>query len=258
MEEGGEDGPQNDGKVNRALQEQKAKQREGAEKPFVPLLILSALVVAFARKYFLFFEWHCNPLFRELTYFSFCKSPLFDNQHATNADGGNDVGNAVGPLAVIVEAINNGNVAGTPEIPLWALIIGATGFVVGIAVLGERTISTVGGKITKLTPTKSFATQMGAAVAVLTSSVLGLPVSTSHCLVGAVVGIGIADRCMSGSGELNFAVLKKIFIGWAVTIPLAMLVSVLVYWSLSPAFFAGGSDTNATAVGMNTTTAICK
>ena len=75
------------------------------------------------------------------------------------------MGNAVGPLAVIVEAIDNGNVAGTPEIPLWALVIGATGFVVGIAVLGERTISTVGGKITKLTPTKSFATQMGAALA---------------------------------------------------------------------------------------------
>ena len=69
--------------------------------------------------------------------------------------------------------------------------------------LGSRTVSTVGGKITKLTPSKSFATQMGAAVAVLTSSVLGMPVSTSHCLVGAVVGIGAADRCMRGGGEVS-------------------------------------------------------
>ena len=89
------------------------------------------------------------------------------------------------------------------------------------------------------------------------SSRVNSPIAGSHCLVWAVVGIGSANRCMSGSGELNFAVLKKIFIGWAVTIPLAMLVSVLVYWSLSPAFFAGGSDTNATSVGMNMTTVIC-
>ena len=70
-------------------------------------------------------------------------------------------------------------------------------------IVGSRTVSTVGGKITKLTPSKSFATQMGAAVAVLTSSVLGMPVSTSHCLVGAVVGIGAADRCMRGGGEVS-------------------------------------------------------
>jgi phosphate/sulfate permease len=200
----------------------KAKQREGAEKPFVPLLVLSALVVAFAH-------------------------------------GGNDVGNAVGPLAVIVEAVDQGRVAGTPNIPLWALVIGASGFVIGIAILGERTISTVGGKITKLTPTKSFATQMGAAVAVLTSSVLGMPVSTSHCLVGAVVGIGIADRCMSGSGELNFNVLKKIFIGWAATIPLAMFVSVIVFWSLSPAFFdkSLNQDVNTTGL-LSNETIVCR
>ena len=180
-----------------------AKLREGAEKPFVPLLVLSALVVAFAH-------------------------------------GGNDVGNAIGPLAVIVEAVDKGRVAGTPEIPMWSLVIGAIGFVVGIALLGERTIGTVGGKITKLTPTKSFATQMGAAAAVLTSSVLGLPVSTSHCLVGAVVGIGCADRCMEGSGGINFSVLKKIFVGWAVTIPLAMLVSVIMFWAMFPSFFPNG------------------
>ena len=190
-----------------------ASRREGAEKPFVPLLILSALVVAFAH-------------------------------------GGNDVGNAVGPLAVIVEVVSEGRVAGTPNIPMWALIIGAAGFVVGIALLGSRTVSTVGGKITKLTPSKSFATQMGAAVAVLTSSVLGMPVSTSHCLVGAVVGIGAADRCMRGEGELNVSVLKKIFVGWAVTIPLAMAVSVVVFWITVPVFGSGGGGGGGNSVNV--------
>ena len=68
---------------------------------------------------------------------------------------------------------NNGTVTGEPNIPLWALILGAIGFVCGIVTLGSRTISTVGTKITRLTPSKSFATQIGAAVAVMTSSALG-------------------------------------------------------------------------------------
>merc|ERR1711964_926531 len=108
-----------------------------------------------------------------------------------------------------------------PDIPMWALCMGATGFVVGIVLLGSRTISTVGSKITKLTPSKSYATQMGAAVAVLCASALGLPVSTSHCLVGAVIGIGVVQKYMTPEATpLSLAVLKKIVLGWAVTIPL--------------------------------------
>ena len=111
---------------------------EGAEKPFVPLLILSALTVAFAH-------------------------------------GANDVGNAVGPLAAVFEATLNGSIAGTPQMPIWVLAIGSAGFVVGIAALGSRTIATVGGKITTLTPSKSFSVQIGAAVAVLSSTSSALP-----------------------------------------------------------------------------------
>ena len=190
---------------------------EGAEKPFVPLLILSALTVAFAH-------------------------------------GANDVGNAVGPLAAVFEATLNGSIAGTPQMPIWVLAIGSAGFVVGIAALGSRTIATVGGKITTLTPSKSFSVQIGAAVAVLSSTVLGLAVSTSHCLVGSVVGVGIASKISKAGGSLNGRMLLKIFIGWGVTIPLAMLVAIFFYAVIMPSY---GYDDEQLRVLNETVNATC-
>ena len=99
------------------------------------------------------------------------------------------------------------------EIDTWVLLLGARGFVVGIALLGRRTIETVGGKITKLTPSRSFSVQMGTAVAVLSSTMLGLAVSTSHCLVGAVIGVGMVGRLVGEDSELNVSMLKKIVVG---------------------------------------------
>ena len=174
-----------------------ARKMEVAEKPFVSLLILSALTVAFAH-------------------------------------GANDVGNAVGPLAAIFEATLNGSIAAKPKIPLWTLTIGSAGFVIGIAALGSRTIATVGGKITALTPSKSFSVQIGAAVAVLSSTILGLAVSTSHCLVGSVVGVAIASKVSRAGGSVNMRILLRILIGWGVTIPLAMLVTIVFYFIITP------------------------
>jgi phosphate/sulfate permease len=193
-----------------------AAKLEGAEKPFVPLLILSALTVAFAH-------------------------------------GANDVGNAVGPLAAILEAAAS-NIEATPEVPIWVLAIGSGGFVVGIAALGNRTISTVGGKITKLTPSRSFSVQIGAAVAVLSSTVLGLAVSTSHCLVGSVIGIGIAGKLTNSGGQLNMRILIKILIGWAVTIPLSMIVTIIMYLIVMPHY---GYDDLLTIPSLNGTNETC-
>ena len=122
-------------------------------------------------------------------------------------------------------------VSGTPDTAVFILVIGAVGFVTGILLLGSRTIETVGTKITILTPSKSFSTQMGAAVAVLASSAFGMPVSTSHCLVGAVVGVGVAQKMTSGGGKINAKALGKIMLGWLVTIPLAMIVAVIVFYA---------------------------
>jgi len=144
------------------------------------------------------------------------------------AHGGNDVGNATGPLSAILGVINDGTVAKTPDIPMWATIYGAAGFALGILTMGRLTIKTVGTKIAVLSPSTAFCTQIGGAVAVLSASSLGMPVSTSHCLVGAVVGIGAAESMM-GTGTLNLKVLSKIFIAWIVTIPLAMGVTLMVF-----------------------------
>ena len=88
-----------------------------------------------------------------------------------------------------------------------------------------------------LTPSRAFAVQLGTAVAVLSSTVLGLAVSTSHCLVGAIIGIGLCDRLRgSRDAELNGAMIFKIVLGWAATIPLAMLVTVASYLALMPSY----------------------
>ena len=145
-------------------------------------------------------------------------------------------------------AEGSGRITKPPEIPLWVLTLGAVGFVLGILTLGERTILTVGSKITKLTPSRSFAVQLGTAISVLSSTVLGLAVSTSHCLVGSLIGIGLASQVMArlrggggGDGtELDLRVLGKIALGWAATIPLAMVVSVVLFEMTSPLYATHG------------------
>ena len=164
-----------------------------AEKQFVPLLILSAVSVAFAH-------------------------------------GANDLGNAVGPLAAIWEVHTSGQIQTKPSIEWWAVALGAAGFATGILLLGERTIDTVGNKLNALTPSKAFGTQIGAAIVVLVSSAIGLAVSTSHILIGCVVGVGLAERICSAGGEINWKILLKIMLAWAVTIPLAMLAAIIVFY----------------------------
>lgn len=94
--------------------------------------------------------------------------------------------------------------------------------------MGRLTIKTVGTKITALTPSKSFATQIGAAIAVMTSSALGLPVSTSHCLVGSIVGGACASKLI-GEGTVNKRILMKILNAWVATIPIAMVIVVICF-----------------------------
>ena len=114
---------------------------------------------------------------------------------------------------------------------------GAAGFVAGILLIGSRTISTVASKITVLKPHRSFATQIGAAVAVLGSSVAGLPVSTSHCLVGSLIGVSFAEQlCGITDSKPDLSMLKKIVIGWVVTIPAAAAAAAAVYWPLKAIF----------------------
>ena len=144
------------------------------------------------------------------------------------AHGANDVGNSAGPFAAVLEGVA-GRVVATPDVPIWVVIAAGACMGLGILTWGERTIGTVSNKITALSPSKAFSVQLGAAVAVLTASILELPVSTSHCLVGAVIGSGLADKALGLPGTIDWKMLGKIGISWLLTIPLAMAIACAIF-----------------------------
>ena len=140
------------------------------------------------------------------------------------AHGSNDVANAIGPLAAIHQATNQilGN-AVSAETPLWILFLGATGIVIGLATLGYRVMKTIGEKIVKLTPSKGFAAQLAAALTVVLASQLDMPVSTTHTLVGAVIGIGLVE----GISTINVKSVNSILLSWVITLPAGALLSII-------------------------------
>ena len=140
------------------------------------------------------------------------------------AHGSNDVANAIGPLAAIHQATNQilGN-AVSPDTPLWILFLGAAGIVIGLATLGYRVMKTIGEKIVKLTPSKGFAAQLAAALTVVLASQLNMPVSTTHTLVGAVIGIGLVE----GISTINVKSVNSIFLSWVITLPAGALLSII-------------------------------
>lgn len=139
------------------------------------------------------------------------------------AHGSNDVANAIGPLAAIVQSAQEGAVAAKATVPLWVLVLGGVGIVIGLATYGYKVIDTVGHKITSMTPTRGFSAEFGAATTVLLASRLGLPISTTHTLIGAVIGVGLAR----GMAALNLRVIRNIVYSWVITIPAAAVFTVL-------------------------------
>ncbi len=144
------------------------------------------------------------------------------------AHGANDVANAVGPLAAVVSVLDTGIVGLKAAVPLWILALGGVGIVVGLATWGWRVIETIGKRITALTPTRGFSAEFGAATTIVMASKLGLPISTTHTLVGAVLGVGLAR----GIGALNLRTVRDIVFSWIVTIPAGALFAILFYYIL--------------------------
>lgn len=143
------------------------------------------------------------------------------------AHGSNDVANAIGPVAAIVSIVQSaGEIASKAATPLWILILGGGGIVFGLATYGHKVIATVGSGITELTPSRGFAATLGAAATIVFASGTGLPISTTHTLVGAVLGVGLAR----GIGALNTTVIKTIFMSWIVTLPAGAGLSVLFFF----------------------------
>ncbi len=136
------------------------------------------------------------------------------------AHGSNDVANAVGPMAAVFSA-TSGDVGANVAVPHRVLLIGAVGIVVGLATYGYKIMATVGKKITELTPSRGFAAEFGAATTIVMASKMGLPVSTTHTLVGAVIGVGLAR----GIGAINMKVVSGIVASWFITVPFTALLA---------------------------------
>ena len=146
------------------------------------------------------------------------------------AHGSNDVANAIGPLAAVVHVARGAAMAGKAPLEPWMLMVGGIGIVFGLATWGYRVMETVGRRITELTPSRGFAATLAATLTIVLASRLGIPVSTTHILVGSVLGVGLAR----GIGALNLGVLGKIVVSWIATLPIAALFSVFFLY-----FFKG-------------------
>jgi PiT family inorganic phosphate transporter len=165
-----------------------ANQLELVEEVYVPLVIVSSCAVAFAH-------------------------------------GANDVANSVGPLAAVANILKTGTVEMKVPVPLWILMLGGGGIVLGLATYGYRVMDTVGTKITEITPSRGVAADIAATVTVLVCTRMKLPISTTHVLVGAIMGIGLAR----GLAGIDSRIAKKIFKSWIVTVPAAAVVAILLF-----------------------------
>tara|TARA_B100000929_G_scaffold288194_1_gene276197 strand:+ start:1468 stop:2718 length:1251 start_codon:yes stop_codon:yes gene_type:complete len=145
------------------------------------------------------------------------------------AHGSNDVANAVGPVAAIVSIVSSGGeIAQKSLMPIWILLLGSVGIVTGLLMYGYKVIATVGSRITQLTPSRGFCCNLAAAITVVLASGIGIPISTTHTLVGAVLGVGFAR----GISALNLRIVGSIFLSWIITLPAGGIMAIVFFYFL--------------------------
>jgi PiT family inorganic phosphate transporter len=142
------------------------------------------------------------------------------------AHGSNDVANAIGPLAAVISIATTGTITAKSSLPIWVLALGGGGIVIGLATYGRHVIATVGKKITQLTPSRGFAAELAAATTIVIASGTGIPVSTTHTLVGAVLGVGMAR----GIDAIDLRVVARILVSWVVTIPAGAILAIVFFF----------------------------
>ena len=141
------------------------------------------------------------------------------------AHGANDVANAIGPLAAIVDILESGTMVAGFGVPIWLIVLGAIGIVIGLGTWGHKVIYTIGHKITEITPTRGFSAEFSTALVVLMCSRFGLPVSTSQVLVGSVIGVGLAK----GIFAVDLKIIKTIFTSWFLTVPVSAITTAGIF-----------------------------
>lgn len=161
----------------------------------------------------------------------FAKMQLVTACFLAFAHGSNDVANAIGPAAAVISALTENSVSDETYIPPWLLLLGGVGIVIGLAFFGRKVIQTIGQKITEITPSRGFAAEFGAALTILLGTISGLPLSTTHVLVGSVIGVGFA-RGISG---IDVLVIRRIARSWIVTMPMTAAIS--IFFSFILKFF---------------------
>jgi len=142
------------------------------------------------------------------------------------AHGSNDVANSIGPLAAVAAVVHEADLTQKAPVEIWMLAIGGIGIVFGLATWGYRVMETVGRKITELTPSRGFSAELAAALTIVLASRLGIPVSTTHILVGSVLGVGLAR----GIGALDLRVVGRILVSWVATLPIAAVLSIFFFY----------------------------
>jgi len=149
------------------------------------------------------------------------------------AHGSNDVANAIGPLAAVNSVImSGGQISSSAPIPVWILFLGGAGIATGLIMYGHKVIATIGKGITHLTPSRGFAAELAAGTTVVLASATGMPISTTHTLVGAVLGVGFAR----GIAAINLNVIRTIFISWVITLPAGAFLAILIFYILRGVF----------------------
>jgi len=142
------------------------------------------------------------------------------------AHGSNDVASAIGAIAAGISVAQTGAISAKSALPIWVLVLGGGGIVIGLATYGRRVIATVGKKITQLTPSRGFAAELAAATTIVIASGTGMPISSTHTLVGAVLGVGLAR----GIDAIDLKVVGRIFVSWVVTIPAGALLAIVFFF----------------------------
>jgi len=141
------------------------------------------------------------------------------------AHGSNDVANAIGPMSAIISVVSEGSIGSNAAVNSWTLLLGGVGIVFGLSMLGARVIKTIGSKITELTPSLAFSANIAAASTVVAATYLGFPISTTHTLVGAVIGVGLAK----GVAHIDLSSIVKIILSWLITIPVGASLTIIFY-----------------------------
>jgi PiT family inorganic phosphate transporter len=148
------------------------------------------------------------------------------------AHGSNDVANGIGPIAAVLSLVDTGTLASKAPVPWWVLLVGGIAIVVGLATYGYKVMETIGSKITELTPSRGYCATLASSATVIVASGLGMPVSTTHIAVGAVMGVGLAR----GIGALDLRVLGNIVLSWFITLPVGAALAAIFFYILKAIF----------------------